>query len=50
MVLFSSDFPHWHYDGVDALPIDHSSPLAKRILYDNPRETYPRLRLKEFSQ
>ena len=47
MVLFSSDFPHWHYEGKDALPIDPSSALARRVLYDNPRETYPRLDLKE---
>lgn len=47
MVLFSTDFPHWHYEGADALPVDPSSALARRVLYDNPRETYPRLDLQE---
>lgn len=44
MLLFSTDFPHWHFEGTDALPADVSSPLARRILFDNPLETYPRLR------
>jgi predicted TIM-barrel fold metal-dependent hydrolase len=43
MILFSTDFPHWHYEGTGALPIDPASSLARRILWDNPRETYPRL-------
>jgi hypothetical protein len=43
MLLFSTDFPHWHYEGLDALPIDVSSTLARRILFDNPVETYSRL-------
>ena len=45
MLLFSSDFPHWHYEGTDALPVAPSSPLAQRILFDNPVETYPRLKV-----
>lgn len=44
MLLFSTDFPHWHFEGTDALPLASSSPLARRILFDNPLETYPRLR------
>ncbi len=43
MLLFSTDFPHWHYDGTDALPVANSSPLARKILFDNPLATYPRL-------
>ncbi len=50
MVLFSSDFPHWHYEGTDALPISPKSGLARRILYDNPRETFPRLGLRELAR
>ncbi len=42
-LLFSSDFPHWHYEGLDALPVADTSPLAARILFDNPIETYGRL-------
>ncbi len=44
MLLFSTDFPHWHFEGTDALPVPASSPLARRMLFDNPVETYPRLR------
>ena len=44
MLLFSSDFPHWHYEGNDALPLDPASPLARRVLFENALETYPRLR------
>jgi predicted TIM-barrel fold metal-dependent hydrolase len=43
MLLFSTDFPHWHYEGTDALPLDPKSPLARRVLFDNAMETYPRL-------
>jgi predicted TIM-barrel fold metal-dependent hydrolase len=44
LLLFSTDFPHWHYDGTDALPVARTSPLARKILHDNPLETYARLR------
>lgn len=43
VIMFSSDFPHWHYDGTDALPLDPNTPLGKRMLYDNALETYGRL-------
>lgn len=43
MLLFSTDFPHWHFEGTDALPAAANSPLARRILLDNPLATYPRL-------
>jgi predicted TIM-barrel fold metal-dependent hydrolase len=45
MLLFSTDFPHWHFDGTDALPLPPMSPFAARILCENAIETYPRLRL-----
>ena len=44
MVLFSTDFPHWHFDGEEALPIGADTALARKILWDNPLATYPRLR------
>ena len=31
------------FDGEDALPDGLSEPLIRKILVDNPRETYPRL-------
>lgn len=43
VILFSSDFPHWHYEGTAALPLDPSSALARRILFGNAIETYPRI-------
>lgn len=44
MLLFSTDFPHWHFDGLDALPKGLSPGLVKKILLENPLETYSRLR------
>ena len=44
MVLFSTDFPHWHFDGEEALPIGADTALARKILWDNPLATYPRLK------
>jgi predicted TIM-barrel fold metal-dependent hydrolase len=43
MLLFSTDFPHWHFDGTDAFPLPPSSPLARKILFENALATYPRL-------
>jgi predicted TIM-barrel fold metal-dependent hydrolase len=44
MVLFSTDYPHWQFDGEDALPDGLPPDLVKRILTENALETYPRLR------
>jgi hypothetical protein len=43
MLLFSSDYPHWHYDGTDAVPEGLSDSLVRKILVDNPLKTYARL-------
>jgi predicted TIM-barrel fold metal-dependent hydrolase len=43
MLLFATDFPHWHYDGDAMLPGGLSPALRRRILIDNPLATYPRL-------
>jgi predicted TIM-barrel fold metal-dependent hydrolase len=43
MLLFSTDYPHWHFDGEDVLPDGLSEALVRRLLVDNPLETYPRL-------
>jgi predicted TIM-barrel fold metal-dependent hydrolase len=45
MLLFSTDFPHWHFEGTDALPLDRQSSLAKKIMHDNPLATYTRLQV-----
>ncbi|MDR3533879.1 MAG: amidohydrolase family protein [Rhodopila sp.] len=44
MLLFSSDYPHWHFDGDDALPAGLPADLVRKICVDNPLETYPRLK------
>lgn len=43
MLLFATDYPHWQFDGEDALPDGIPSALARKILIDNPLATYPRL-------
>jgi predicted TIM-barrel fold metal-dependent hydrolase len=43
MLLFSTDFPHWQFDGTDMLPSGLSPELRRKILIDNPKATYPRL-------
>jgi predicted TIM-barrel fold metal-dependent hydrolase len=43
MLLFSTDYPHWHFDGDDALPAGLPADLARKICVDNPLETYQRL-------
>jgi predicted TIM-barrel fold metal-dependent hydrolase len=44
MLLFSTDYPHWHYDGQGALPDGFPSRLIRKVLFDNPLATYSRLR------
>jgi predicted TIM-barrel fold metal-dependent hydrolase len=43
LLLFSTDYPHWQFDGQDALPDGLSSALTRKIMVDNPLATYPRL-------
>ena len=43
MLLFSTDYPHWQFEGDDVLPEGLSGEAVRRILIDNPLETYPRL-------
>jgi len=43
VLLFSTDYPHWHFDGVEALPDGLSEATMRRVLVDNPLATYPRL-------
>jgi predicted TIM-barrel fold metal-dependent hydrolase len=44
VLLFSTDYPHWHFDGDAAFPEGFPDALRQRVLVDNPLETYPRLR------
>src|SRR5262249_20829224 len=43
LLLFSTDYPHWQFDGRDALPQGLSQGLLQKILIDNPLATYTRL-------
>jgi uncharacterized protein len=43
LILFSTDYPHWQFDGDTALPEGISSELVRKIMIDNPLATYPRL-------
>ena len=43
LILFSTDYPHHQYDGMDALPPGMSPSLAHKVLVENPANTYPRL-------
>jgi predicted TIM-barrel fold metal-dependent hydrolase len=40
LLLFASDYPHWQFDGDNALPAGIPDDLARRITVDNPRATY----------
>ena len=44
VLLFSTDYPHWQFDGEDVLPEGLSAATLRRMLIDNPLATYPRLR------
>ena len=44
LILFSTDYPHWQFDGDDVLPDGLSDAMVRKILIDNPLATYPRLR------
>lgn len=44
LLLFSTDYPHWQFDGLDALPDGLPEPMMRRVLVENALETYPRLR------
>jgi predicted TIM-barrel fold metal-dependent hydrolase len=43
MLLYASDYPHWQFDGDDALPPGIPKALRQKILVDNPLATYARL-------
>jgi uncharacterized protein len=44
LLLFSTDYPHWQFEGDSALPEGISSDLVRKIMIDNPHATYPRLK------
>ena len=44
LLLFSTDYPHWQFDGSDVVPAGLDPALARKIMVDNPIRTYARLR------
>ena len=44
LLLFSTDYPHWQFDGDDVLPDGLAEDTIDKMLVDNALETYPRLR------
>lgn len=44
LLLFSTDYPHWQFDGDAALPEGLPDGLVRKMMIDNPRATYSRLR------
>ena len=43
ILLYASDYPHWQFDGDDALPPGLPEGLRRKILVENPLATYVRL-------
>jgi predicted TIM-barrel fold metal-dependent hydrolase len=43
VLLFSTDYPHWHFDDDDVIPHGFSPDLVHKIAVENPRATYSRL-------
>ena len=43
MLLFSTDYPHWQFDGEEVFPAGMGEGLRHRIQGQNPLATYPKL-------
>jgi predicted TIM-barrel fold metal-dependent hydrolase len=43
LLLFSTDYPHWQFEGTAALPEGLPAEWSRKMMVDNPRATYPRL-------
>ena len=43
MLLFSTDYPHWHFDGTDAVPAGLPDGIMSKMLVHNALATYSRL-------
>jgi predicted TIM-barrel fold metal-dependent hydrolase len=47
MLLFSTDYPHGHFEGTSALPQALAGSIAAKVLAENALATYPRLRQQQ---
>jgi uncharacterized protein len=43
ILLFSTDYPHWHFDGHDVLPEGLREDTVRKLIFENPLATYARL-------
>jgi predicted TIM-barrel fold metal-dependent hydrolase len=43
LFLFSTDYPHWQFDGDSVLPDKLSGALFRKVISENALATYPRL-------
>jgi hypothetical protein len=43
-LVFSTDYPHWQFDGEGVLPEGLGRDTIKRMLVDNALDAYPRLK------
>lgn len=43
MLVYSSDYPHWQFDGQNVLPDGLSEQRIRKIIHDNPRKAFARL-------
>jgi uncharacterized protein len=43
ILLFSTDYPHGQFEGMEVLPQGLPKSLVRKIMIDNPRATYARL-------
>ena len=43
MLLFATDYPHWQFDGDQAIPPLVSASLRHKMMVENPLRTYARL-------
>jgi uncharacterized protein len=44
MLLFSTDYPRWNFEGTNAVPLRDRPELMRKLRTENPFETYARLR------
>lgn len=44
MLLFATDYPHWQFDADKAIPAGVPAGLRQKMMVENPRRTYARLR------
>lgn len=48
--LFSSDYPHWQFDGDNIVPDIFPDELLKKAMFDNPAAAFPRLKSRAEAQ